>query len=593
MTLMSPMSIPKPMLTLLLLAASVAPSEAVITSWWNTVASQVVVLNETTGQYRYTRCNSMGDTIYYSTTGGNYLNFTESPPRAGSPMAGSGWFDQTYFYASMFYLDEDNSIRNAIFKCNPSTGLYMDQDTAFWPVVAEGAPKPHNNSGMTVFNRGDHLGYRLYYHDENMHLNELSYDPDEERWTYEGVINQDVPSNNAIAATPGKDNGNFTVVTPRDDKNIQLTRWGLDKTWYISTTPHPLKGNFSTSSAPSSSFEIDYSAPYNYTLPFWTGQPKSLGISLDTAWTRYVYYIGSDKSLYRLTSQNYIWRLWENQSTTYWPQADDANGELAVTSTKIQDTGVAKTRIYYMVGGKLAEVALDGNENDWKQWRTVPEWDPDSSNQPPSGAPTSTASSPPSPTSTSGTTNPDSTAAASSSGDSGGLSSGAKVGVGVGVGLGVVALGAIIAAIFLFRRNNNNKKNAATEEDGTTIVGSNNPSTTTSPLPPYGSLATGYGAGADADAEQKMGYTNVVQQLETHERPTELDAPRAVYELPSQSYSHELMADGPPLAVAGRVEAPGDFGHGEEQLQAVQDGDQGHVGVQEKHEHVDVGEKKV
>lgn len=133
----------------------------------------------------------------------------------------------------MFYLDETNSIRNAIFKCNPSTGLYMDQDTAFWPVVAEGAPKPHNNSGMTVFNRGDHLGYRLYYHDENMHLNELSYDPDEEIWSYEGVINQDVPSNNAIAATPGKDNGNFTVVTPRDDKNIQLTRWGLDRNWYI------------------------------------------------------------------------------------------------------------------------------------------------------------------------------------------------------------------------------------------------------------------------------------------------------------------------------------------------------------------------
>lgn len=98
MALMGAMSIPKPLLTLLLVAASVAPSEALITSWWNTVASQVVVLNETTGQYRYTRCNSMGmDTIYYSTTGGNYLNFTESPPKVGSPLAGSGWFDQTYF----------------------------------------------------------------------------------------------------------------------------------------------------------------------------------------------------------------------------------------------------------------------------------------------------------------------------------------------------------------------------------------------------------------------------------------------------------------------------------------------------------------
>lgn len=577
---MGAVSIPKPLLTLLLAAASVTPSEALITSWWNTVASQVIVLNETTGQYRYTRCNSMGmDTIYYSTTGGNYLNFTESPPKAGSPLAGSGWFDQTYFYASMFYLDETNSIRNAIFKCNPSTGLYMDQDTAFWPVAAEGAPKPHNNSGMTVFNRGDHLGYRLYYHDENMHLNELSYDPDEETWNYEGVINPDVPSNNAIAATPGKDNGNFTVVTPRDDKNIQFMRWGLDKNWYISTTPHPLKGNFSTNSAPSSSVEIDYSAPYNYSLPFWNGQSKAIGISLDTAWTRYVYYIGSDKSLYRLTSQNYVWYIWENQSTTYWPQADEANGELAVTSAKIQDTGIAKTRIYYLVGGKLAEVALDGNDNDWKQWRAVPEWDPDSSKQPPSGA-TTTASSPSAPSATSSSgSDPNTTAEAASGGV---LSSGAKIGVGVGVGLGVVALGAIIAAIFLFRRNNNKKnKDAVGEEDGnTTVMGSDGPSTgaTTSPLPPYGSLATGYGNQDGGGWDQKMapgagGYANM-QQLDTTERPTELDAPRVVYELPDQSYSHELMADAPETTM-GRVEAPGDHG----QFQ----------GGQEKHG----GEKKV
>lgn len=95
MALFGAMSIPKPLVTLLLVAASVAPSEATMTSWWNTVASQVVVLNETTGQYRYTRCNSMGmDTIYYSTTGGNYLNFTDSAPKEGSPLAGAGWFDQ-------------------------------------------------------------------------------------------------------------------------------------------------------------------------------------------------------------------------------------------------------------------------------------------------------------------------------------------------------------------------------------------------------------------------------------------------------------------------------------------------------------------
>ncbi|KAH7634397.1 hypothetical protein B0T09DRAFT_353063 [Sordaria sp. MPI-SDFR-AT-0083] len=545
MALFGAMSIPKPLLTLLLVAASVIPSGATMASWWNTVASQVVVLNETTGQYRYTRCNSMGmDTIYYSATGGNYLNFTENPPKTGSPLTGTGWYDQTNVWSSLFYLDESNSIRNAIFKCNASTGLYMDAETQFWPVVADGAPTPHTNSGMTVFNRGDKLGYRLYYHDEDMHLNELRYDPNTFTWSWEGTINHDVPSNNAIAATAGKDSGNFTVVTPRDDKNIQLTRWGLDK-----SCNHP--------------------TPPQRQLQHQLGlRPKSIGISLDTAWMRYVYYIGSDKSLYRLTSQNYVWRLWENQSTTYWPQADESNAELTVVSAIIQDTHTAKVRIYYMVGGKLAEVALDGNDNDWKQWRTVPEWDPNSAKQPSTGSTTTGSPSNPSATSGSGsgstTTSPDPGAAADSA-SSGGLSSGAKIGVGVGVGLGVVALGAIIAAIFLFRRNKN-KNSALAEEDGqTTVVGSEAPTATTSPLSPYGTLAAG-GYGVQEEWDQKMGpggqggggYTNV-QQLDTTERPMELDAPRAVYELPDQSCSHELMADNNHTTT--RVEALGDLGH--------------------------------
>ena len=263
-----------------------------------------------------------------------------------------------------------------------------------------------------------------------------------------------------------------------------------------------------------------------------------------------MYYIGTDKSLYRLTSQNYVWRLWDTQSSDYWPVADEPNAELSVVSAKIEDTGIAKTCIYYLVDGKLVEVALNGNDNDWKKWRAVPEWDFNSSVQLPTGATTTTSSSPNDPTAS---TDADSTTAESESDSDGGLSSGAKIGLGVGVGLGVVALGAIMAAVLLFRRNK--KKNAAAaasaEEDGTTVVGSE-VSTTTEPY---------------AGWDQKMapgsgGYTNV-QQLDATERPMELDAPRVVHEMPVQNYSHELSADGPNTMTTGRVEAPEDYGlHG-------------------------------
>ena len=226
-----------------------------------------------------------------------------------------------------------------------------------------------------------------------------------------------------------------------------------------------------------------------------------------------------------------------------------------------------------MVGGKLAEIALDGNDNDWKQWRTVPEWDPNSAKGPSTGS-TATGGGPTLPSATSGSGGSATTSPAPGSdpeeAGSGGLSSGAKIGVGVGVGLGVVALGAIIAAIFLFRRNN--RKNALAEEDGqTTVVGSDGtPTATTSPLPPYGTLAAGDRYGGLQEWEQKQGM-NVVQQLDATERPTELDAPRVVYELPDQTYSHELMADNGHNQNQTRVEAPGD--HSDGQLQGQEQGE--------------------
>lgn len=239
-------------------------------------------------------------------------------------------------------------------------------------------------------------------------------------------------------------------------------------------------------------------------------------------------------------------------------------------SAIIQETKNAKVRIYYIVGGKLAEVALNGNDNAWKPWRAVPEWDPnDGAKQPTSstsggGGGAITTTSPSTPSGSGSATGSDTgTAATAKSASGGGFSSGAKIGVGVGVGLGVVALGVIMAAFFLFRRNNNkNSANLNSPEDGTTVVGSEAPSATTSPIPPYGTLATGYGYGAGAgEWDQKMhpgggGYTNV-QQLDKTERPMELDAPRAVFELPDQAYRHELMAD----HTAIRLEGPGHHGH--------------------------------
>ncbi len=78
---------------LLLVGAAAAPAYASspMAAWWNGIAPQIIVLNETTNQIRYSACNSIGNASY-SYTDGRVFSLTYKP-RIGSPVAGVGWGD--------------------------------------------------------------------------------------------------------------------------------------------------------------------------------------------------------------------------------------------------------------------------------------------------------------------------------------------------------------------------------------------------------------------------------------------------------------------------------------------------------------------
>lgn len=249
----------------------------------------------------------------------------------------------------------------------------------------------------------------------------------------------------------------------------------------------------------------------------WTGKPSSLGVTIDSEYTRAIWYIGSDRALYSVRNKNFFWSQATNQSDAFWPLADEPNGELGVAS----QFSNSMVRIYYFVKGQLAEIKYESGS--WKAWAPVGPPKPVISNT----------------TSSSG--NPGVVAGGTS-----GLSTGAKAGVGIGVALGVIALGVLAATLFLVRK----RKKSAVAELHSNSVEHQQPS----PVPPYGSPAPTDGAGYDQYQWDKKDlpqspypvYQTEPAQLDATGKPTELDAPRPMYELPDQTYSHELGTDTTP-----------------------------------------------
>jgi hypothetical protein len=235
-----------------------------------------------------------------------------------------------------------------------------------------------------------------------------------------------------------------------------------------------------------------------------------------------VWYIGTDRNLYCAQNIHFVWGLSTTTSTLFWPQADEPNGALGVTS----DFTTSQIRIYYYVKGVLTEIKFD-KDGAWKQAEPVPTFNATAEVSTPSDTGNSTA--PP-------TQTPDP-----------GLSPGAKAGIGVGVTLGALAVFGVLGALFFFRRRNNLRQQAAAETGPAVpeMAGTAAPvlyDAHGNPVhdPRYASPSA-YGGSPPPGYvwEQKDAH-----QLDGAEVPQELEGPRAFYELPDQAYSHELVGDG-------------------------------------------------
>jgi hypothetical protein len=270
----------------------------------------------------------------------------------------------------------------------------------------------------------------------------------------------------------------------------------------IATLPQPLEDGFTTTNTNRDDIALNETATANFTLPAWDGKINSIGISIDKASTRSLWYIGDDNTLHHATNQNLTWTQPPNQPTTLWPRADSPNTDLAVA----YNANTSMVRIYYLVNNHLTELKYENNT--WHPWSAIPTPSP----PPPTQTQTPSPGNPP-------PSNPDDT----------GLSTGAKAGIGVGIALGAIALGAIIAVLVLARKRSKQQQQQKSEEDGSTTLGGGGPDSPSAAA-----------AAAGAEDKQQDEKAVVPQQLDGTAR-AELYAPQPVYELPDEAYSREMV----------------------------------------------------
>lgn len=118
-------------------------------------------------------------------------------------------------------------------------------------------------------------------------------------------------------------------------------------------------------------FAIDTSSKPLIGLFAWDGTAKAIGMAVDADQTRYIFYIGTDRALYYVTSSSGVnggsWSVQETKSTLYWPLADEDSSDFAIAS----NPETYDIRIYYKSGGSLVQVSQT-SKGGWEEAVHVP-----------------------------------------------------------------------------------------------------------------------------------------------------------------------------------------------------------------------------
>lgn len=295
----------------------------------------------------------------------------------------------------------------------------------------------------------------------------------------------------------------------------------LDSYTLSATFPTPLRGASITNATNLTTLPYDTTNPPPFTLKEYDGNPKALGIAIDTQLTRHIFYIGTDRAPHSyaafvtgLTESGF--RAQPDQTQEYWPLADEPSSDFAIAS----HLGTSAIRLYYLSGGQLVEAKYRGGN-----------WDPASRLEIANTTATAGRNS--------------TTDDKNGGGGGGGLSTGAKAGIGVGAAVGGLLVLAGGVAVWLSRKKKKTGSADAAAATSSDVEGGA-AGLAISPAPPMSQAslhdaasATRAGAGSGLSKSDTWDHAELKDSAVTPP-PRELESPNLASELPDANDRNEL-----------------------------------------------------
>ncbi|KAF2664142.1 hypothetical protein BT63DRAFT_102199 [Microthyrium microscopicum] len=377
-------------------------SSQALTAWYTSIGPQIIWQNASSGDILYS-------TNIGSGTAGGFTQWAKLPltfpPKNGTALASTGFTGGNgNLYGQLFYFSASGRIVEAATECVLSTGVCNLQ--GIYVISNAVTTGIDNSTGLSASIRSASDGYRVFYHDTLGRTRMLNYSgPKNITWgDGASVIDSTTKSPLALATDGGNNITTYAVV---NNGSMFAATLRSDNTWQALGSPKD--------------------------LPAWSPANVSLAAA-DSANSslRYVYYIGTDRVLHEIASNDtgLTWTVAASPSTGSFPLADEPNARFAAAST--DNTGTT-TSFFYISGGSLIQAVKDSG--NWRAASTV------FTNL--DGTAISNATTRPS---------------ASASGPANSSPSGraAKIGAGIGIGLGIPILAAV-AGFALLRSRRRNK----------------------------------------------------------------------------------------------------------------------------------------
>ncbi len=198
-------------------------------AWWTDIGPSFVMQNASTGLLTYSLCHSNNTPLYPVDPP---LAFeTIYAPRNGTSLAATGWFDSKTTWASLFYQNNNDDIVSAVYTCDFQTGVYKQVESK---VISDrsGTPAVHPQTGLSVTLLGEQEGYRVFFRDRSKALQSLKF-TQAESWSYGGPVSANTNRSGMAIHSMFSGVRNVTVITPRDSRNMEVSRLNIDGTWHI------------------------------------------------------------------------------------------------------------------------------------------------------------------------------------------------------------------------------------------------------------------------------------------------------------------------------------------------------------------------